>query len=122
MQSKLERTLARAASLARDGYISRAAGALEGLDPAPNTEAVFEHLQGLHPPARHDPNDEARLEASTTIGIELSTDAVSRAPHQSKRAAAMYLQPLHLRVFAAHRETCSLLTRVCMRVLAEQVP
>ena len=96
---KLERVLAKAAALARDGYLSRASSALEGLDPCAPDEATFHTLQGLHPEPMGAPD--VRAQGQAAPAVQLCPDSVAFAAHHSKRAAAGYLQPLHLKCIAA---------------------
>jgi hypothetical protein len=120
--TKLERTLAKATALAKDGYLSRASSALEGMDPAPASEAVFEILQGLHPPNLQEHDQGLHAEAMDCEGIKLGEDAIAQAAMKSSKAAAAYLQPLHLRVIATDTANCKRLAVICTRILAGAIP
>ena len=118
--AKLERVLAQATALARDGYLSRASSALEGMDPCAPDEACFQTLQGLYPTPCG--TEDARAEGLAHQGVALGMDSVAYAAQHSKRAAAGYLQPLHLKCIATDKLNLDPLVHVLNRVLTCALP
>ena len=115
-----EAALARAARLARDGYLSRAARALEDKPVAPNDEPTWRGLLERHPPLATprrytEPQEDWEW-------IHLNAKEFTKACASMPRSAAMWLQPMGLRTLAREREGLGELLVICQRILNGEVP